>query len=178
MATTHETPQPPDFDEAAPLRRLREQFPDDVLDVVEFRDETTARVPRDRIVTICRFLRDDPATDMDYLTDLTAVDLLPRLERFDVVYLLCSIQHRHYLRLKIAVRDGEPTPSVTSVWSAANWAERECYDMFGIRFEGHPDMRRILLPDYWDEGHPLRKDYPIRGYHQNKWDYAPERTTR
>ena len=178
MADTTAPSAAPLLDEPVPLRRLREQYPDAIMEVVEFRGETTVRVPRERIVEICRFLRDDPETRMDYLTDLTDLDLLPRRDRFDVVYLLASIPLNHSLRLKVAVPDGEAVPSVTSVWALANWAERECYDMFGITFAGHPDLRRILLPPYWDEGHPLRKDYPIRGYNQNKWDYAPVRTTQ
>lgn len=168
----------PDLAETPPLRRLREQFPEAISDVVEFRGETTVRVPAERIVEIGTFLRDDPVTRLDYLSDLTGLDQLPRTPRFDVVYLLYSISQNHYLRLKAAVAEGGSIPSVTGVWAAANWAERECYDMFGIVFAGHPDLRRILLPDYWDEGYPLRKDYPIRGYQQNKWDYAPVRTTQ
>lgn len=166
------------LEEPVAVRRLREQFPEAVLEVIEFRGETTVRVPKEQLKAICSFLKDDPATQFNLMVDLTAVDLLPRQPRFDVVILLHSIPLNHYLRLKAAVDEGEPIDSVTDVWAAANWAERECYDMFGIIFSGHPDLRRILLPDYWDEGYPLRKDYPIRGYQQNKWDYAPVRTTQ
>ena len=100
------------------------------------------------------------------LTDLTAVDML-RLRttpRFDVVAPLYSIQNRVRLRLKAGCNDGEPFPSLVPLWNGANWLEREAYDMFGIVFEGHPDLRRMLLPDDWDEGFPLRKDYPLRGW--------------
>jgi NADH-quinone oxidoreductase subunit C len=173
-----ETNIPAALAEPVAVRRLREQFPAAVLEVVEFRGETTVRVPKEQLKAICFFLKDDPATQFNLMVDLTAVDLLPRQPRFDVVILLHSIPLNHYVRLKAAVDEGEPIDSVAEVWAAANWAERECYDMFGIVFSGHPDLRRILLPDYWDEGYPLRKDYPIRGYQQNKWDYAPERTTQ
>lgn len=173
-ATTAGSP----LDEPAPLRRLRAYAPEAVVEVVEFRGETTVRVPRERVREICRYLRDDDETQMDYLSDLTAIDLLPRSPRFDVVYYLYSLPRNHYLRLKAGVDEGQEIESVTPIWAAANWAERECYDMFGIRFGGHPDLRRILLPSYWDEGFPLRKDYPLRGYNQNKWDYAPTRTTQ
>jgi NADH-quinone oxidoreductase subunit C len=165
-----------DLGDPPALRRLRDQHADAILDVVEFRGELTIRVPRERIRQVSLFLRDDPATRFNYLADLTAVDMLPRGPRFDVIYMLYSIDLNHYLRLKAATDDR--IESVTEVWAMANWAERECYDMFGIEFEGHPDLRRILLPSYWDEGFPLRKDYPIRGFNQNKWDYAPVRTTQ
>jgi NADH-quinone oxidoreductase subunit C len=164
--------------ESAAVRRLREQFPEAVLEVIEFRGETTVRLPREQLKAVCSFLKDDPATAFDLMVDLTAVDMLPRAPRFDVVIHLYSLAHDVSLRLKAAVAEDATIDSVTDVWAAANWAERECYDMFGIVFDGHPDLRRILLPDYWDEGHPLRKDYPIRGYQQNKWDYAPTRTTQ
>jgi NADH-quinone oxidoreductase subunit C len=163
--------------EPVAVRRLREAFPGAVQETVEFRGETTVRVPREQIRALCQFLRDDPATDFNFLIDLTAVDMTPRSPRFDVVYWLYSLPHNHYVRLKAGVGEDESIDSVISVWAAANWAERECFDMFGIQFEGHSDLRRILLPDYWDEGFPLRKDYPIRGIRQNRWDYAPERTT-
>lgn len=164
--------------ESIVVQRLRAQFSTAIDEIIEFRGETTIRVPADQIVEIATFLRDDPATHFDYLADLTGLDLLPRQPRFDVVYQLYSIPRRHAVRLKAAVGQDEAIASVTGVWAAANWAERECFDMFGIIFAGHPDLRRILLPEYWDEGHPLRKDYPIRGYQQNKWDYAATRATQ
>jgi NADH-quinone oxidoreductase subunit C len=178
MAETAAPTGLPELDEPPPLRRLRQAYPDAILEVVEFRGETTVRVPAEQIEAIGQLLRDDPAVQLNYLADLTGLDLQPRRPRFDVIYQLYSIPHHHSLRLKAAVDEGAAIPSVTELWAAANWAERECYDMFGIIFAGHPDLRRILLPEYWDEGHPLRKDYPLRGYQQNKWDYAPTRTTQ
>ncbi|MDQ3855370.1 MAG: NADH-quinone oxidoreductase subunit C [Chloroflexota bacterium] len=100
----------------------------------------------------------------DYLVDVTAVDWLPREPRFDVVYHLHSIPLNASLRLKTRAADLQPVPSVAGIWRLADWGERETYDMFGIRFEGHPDLRRILLPEDWEDGFPLRKDFPIGGY--------------
>jgi NADH-quinone oxidoreductase subunit C len=147
---------------------LRAAFPDQIEEVVFFRDEVTIRVTARRLVEVATLLRDDPDLAYRILTDLTAVDTL-RLRpnpRFDVVITLYSIKNRQRLRLKAAVEEYESCPSMTAVYTAANWLERECYDMFGITFEGHPDLRRMLLAEDWDEGHPLRKDYPIRGYKQ------------
>ncbi len=96
--------------------------------------------------------------------DVTAVDWDLREPRFDVVYHLYSIPLNHSLRIKVGVDDGEAVPSLTGLWHAANWGERETYDMFGIAFEGHPDLRRILLPEDWEDGFPLRKDFAIGGY--------------
>ena len=145
---------------------LREAFPGDVLDIIRFRDETTIHVTRERWREIAFYLRDYERIQLNFLTDLTAVDML-RLRttpRFDVVANLYSIPNRVRLRLKAGCDDGEPVPSLVPVWNGANWLEREAYDMFGIVFEGHPNLRRMLLPDDWDEGHPLRKDYPLRGW--------------
>ena len=145
---------------------LRDQFPLVVLDVVRFRDETTIHLRRENWRDVCAFLRDHPQLSFNFLTDLTAVDML-RLRsepRFDVVALLYSLKNRVRLRLKAGCNDGEPVPSLVPLWNGANWLERECYDMFGIIFEGHPNLRRILLADDWDEGFPLRKDYPLRGW--------------
>jgi len=141
--------------------RLRERFPAEALDIVEFRGQVSVVARRDRIVELCRFLRDDPAIRMDFLTDLFGVDYPGRESRFEVVYNLFSLSHRHRLRLKALVPEGDPRiASVVPVWRGAEWHEREAYDMFGVSFDGHPDPRRILMPEDW-EGHPLRKDYPL-----------------
>ncbi len=158
----------PDVEKHPALRALRQQFPDSVVDVVRFRDETTIHVRREDLREICRFLRDHPKIQLNFLTDVTAVDMLQLREspRFDVVVQLYSLPNRVRLRLKAGCNDGEPVPSLVPLWNGANWLEREAYDMFGIVFEGHPNLRRILLPDDWDEGHPLRKDYPLRGWRE------------
>jgi NADH-quinone oxidoreductase subunit C len=120
-------------------------------------------VPVHRVVEALTFLRDAPEGQFDYLSDLTAVDWLARDEaRFDIVYCLYSTSLRHRLRVKVHAADGQGVPSVTGVWTAANWLEREAFDMFGIPFPGHPDLRRILMPAEW-QGHPQRKDYPLEG---------------
>jgi len=143
------------------LDQLKERFGADILAAESARGEETISVARERTPEVLRALRDEPAFAFNFLADLTAVDWPARTPRFDVVYHLHSIKLGHRLRVK--VRAGEPDPSVASVtalWKSADWLERECYDMFGIRFEGHPDLRRILMYDSF-EGHPLRKDYPV-----------------
>ena len=147
---------------------LRERFPNVVLDAVNFRDEMTVRIVPDALRDVVLFLRDHPALRYNMLTDVTCVDQLRRrpAPRFDVVVLLYSIPNRVRLRLKAGVDDGQTVPSLVPIFAAANWLEREAYDMFGIVFDGHPDLRRILLADDWDEGYPLRKDYPIRGFRE------------
>ncbi len=142
------------------LEKLKARFTKSILEVAEFRGELTIIVRKEDIVPTCQFLRDDPELSFNFLSDLCGIDWLERKPRFDVVYNLYSIQKNHRVRLKVQVEDGETIPSVTSVWGTANWHEREVFDMFGIRFEGHPDLRRILMPEDW-EGHPLRKDFPL-----------------
>ncbi len=142
------------------LKKLKERFAESILEMGEFREEPTLIVRKEDIVQICQFLRDDPELDFNFLSDLCGVDWPERKPRFDVVYNLYSISKNHRVRLKVRVEDGESVPSVTSVWSTANWHEREVFDMFGIGFEGHPDLRRILMSEDW-EGHPLRKDFPL-----------------
>jgi NADH-quinone oxidoreductase subunit C len=158
------------LDEAAhpAIQALRAAFGDAVTDVVFFRDEVTVHVDAARLADMCVFLRDHDELAYRMLTDVTAVDMLNlrRAPRFDVVVTLYSISNRQRLRLKAAVAEDQSCPSLTPVYKAAGWLERECYDMFGITFEGHPDLRRMLLAEDWDEGHPLRKDYPIRGFKQ------------
>jgi len=150
------------------LVALRAVFADAVVDAVRFRDETTIHVSREQWRNICLFLKDHPRLQVNFLSDVTAVDMLRLREnpRFDVVAQLYSLPNRVRLRLKTGVDDGESVPSLVPLWKGADWLERECYDMFGIMFEGHPNLKRMLLPDDWDEGHPLRKDYPLRGWRE------------
>lgn len=155
-----------DVEQHPAVRVIRESFPDAILDIVRFRDETTIHVRPELLRDICRTLRDHENVRLDFLTDVTAVDMLRLREspRFDVVALLYSLTNRVRVRLKAGVDDGQPVPSLVPLWNGANWLEREVFDMFGIIFEGHPNLKRMLLPDDWDEGFPLRKDYPLRGW--------------
>lgn len=167
----------PDVEKHPAVRVLRERMPGAILDIVRFRDETTIHVPREALRDVCSLLRDDARTSFNFLTDVTAVDML-RLRsepRFDVVALLYSIRNRVRLRIKAGCNDGEHVPSLVPLWNGANWLEREVYDMFGIWFDDHPNMKRMLLPDDWDEGFPLRKDYPLRGWKEFP-NYNTERT--
>jgi NADH-quinone oxidoreductase subunit C len=143
--------------------RIKDKFPGEFIEMVLFREQVSVSVKRDKITAICRFLFDDPDIQMNYLSDLCGVDYKERRLRFEVVYNLYSLKYRHAIRLKALIPGDDPSiDSVVNIWSGANWHERETYDMFGIIFNGHPDMRRILMPSDW-EGHPLRKDYPVKG---------------
>jgi len=151
------------------IKSLREKFPQVIIDISSLRslpNELTVRLPKEKIIEVCKFLRDNPQLDFNYLSDLCGVDYPEREERFEVVYHLYSLSKNHRLRLKISVKEGESVPSVSGIWRTANWHEREAYDLLGIQFEGHPDLRRILLPEDWD-GYPLRKEYPLQGYNHN-----------
>ena len=119
-------------------------------------------VPASRLLQVMAHLRDTPGAVFDFCSDVTATDWPPRAERFDLIYCLYSTTLRHRIRVKVRAADGQGVPSVVGIWPAANWFEREIFDLFGIRFEGHPNMRRILMPDEW-QGHPQRKDYPLEG---------------
>ncbi len=158
-----------DPDDCVELRIIEERFASDVVKTRRFRDENTIWVKRDHILDICLLLRDHPETRYNFLADLTAVDLLnikqPGEPRWEVVYNLYSLTTFKRLRLKAQLEDAQPMPSiltVESVWPAANWPEREVYDLFGINFILHSDLRRIQMPDDWI-GHPLRKDFPLGG---------------
>ena len=148
------------------LARLSERLGSGVLETHAHRGDHTAVVSRDAIVDALTFCRDDAALRFDVLMDLTAVDYLkfPGREdgpRFDVVYHLYSVTHNHRLRLRVPVEQDDPAvPTASALWPIGNWLEREVWDMFGIRFIGHPDLRRLLLYEEF-VGHPLRKDYPI-----------------
>ncbi|PLX46603.1 MAG: NADH-quinone oxidoreductase subunit C [Deltaproteobacteria bacterium] len=134
-----------------------------VLSSETFRGQDVIRVEASAIVDVMTYLRDNCSFDM--LTDLTAVDYLGREKRFEMVYILYSFEHNRRLHVKATLADGEKIATIEGVWKAANWLEREVYDLLGIHFEGHSDLRRILL---WDgyEGHPLRKDFPLKGIPQ------------
>jgi NADH-quinone oxidoreductase subunit C len=128
------------------------------------RDEMTICVDRSSIRDACVLLRDDPRCPFDFLSDVTCVDWYPQEPRFEVVYHLLSISKKERVRLKVRLNSGSPAvESVTPLWPAANFFEREVYDLFGVRFNGHPYLRRLLMPEDW-EGYPLRKDYPVEGY--------------
>jgi NADH-quinone oxidoreductase subunit C len=128
------------------------------------RDEMTIVVKRAAIRKACAILRDDRQLEFNFLADITCVDWYPNEPRFEVVYHLLSIPRRERLRLKVRLAGDDPSlESITSVWPSANFFEREVYDLFGVRFADHPNLRRIMMPEDW-EGHPLRKDYPVEGY--------------
>jgi len=128
------------------------------------REEMTIFVDRSDIREACALLRDNPECPFNFLSDVTCVDWYPSEPRFEVVYHLLSISKKERVRLKVRLNSSSPTvDSITPVWPSANYFEREVYDLFGVRFAGHPYLRRIMMPENW-EGHPLRKDYPVEGY--------------
>lgn len=142
------------------LRRLIETFPGVVRLMHAHFGDATAAVDASRIVEVLRFLRDQPGLEFDMLADLTAVDYLGQEPRFEVVYHLLSVPRKHRVRIKARVPEQRAEiDSAVEVWPSANWMEREVWDLYGIRFRGHPDLRRILLYEEF-QGHPLRKDYP------------------
>jgi len=147
------------------LTALQREHEDWVVSIVEALGEVTAVVPREHIVAVCSFLKSAPGAEFNFLADLCGVDRGVEEEpRFEVNYHLFSTTKSHRLRLKVLLsEDDVHVPTVTGVWRTANWHERETYDLVGIVFDGHPDLRRILLPDDW-QGHALRKDFPLRGY--------------
>jgi NADH-quinone oxidoreductase subunit C len=146
------------------LQKLRDFDPEAVEDARTFRGEVTIYIRPANFLRACEFLRDEPGLKFNFLADVTALDLYPQEPRFEIVYHLLSLETAQRLRLKLRVR-GENPRFITAipVWPAANAFEREVFDLFGIIFDGHPFLRRMLLPEEW-EGHPLRKDYPTEGY--------------
>jgi NADH-quinone oxidoreductase subunit C len=149
------------------IKQLREKFGGAVLEVKMPR-ETATDVPviflkKESAIEILAYIKNTTGFEYDFLSDITATDESPDTERFHVVYQLFSHVNFCRIRIKVKLRDGEEMPTLINVWAGANWAEREIWDMFGVKFSGHPDLRRILMDDRW-VGHPLRKDYPLRGY--------------
>lgn len=172
-----EGPKPTDAATHALVRKISEQFDGAVVEASEFLGQLSIRIDSARIVEVCDFLRRDASAPFDFLSDLTCVHLPDRVESpFDIIYNLYSIQANERVRLKVAVTDAGGVESVTSVWPTANWMEREVFDLFGVQFRNHPDLRRILLPPDW-QGHPLRKDYPLE-FIENEWTakHLPEST--
>jgi NADH-quinone oxidoreductase subunit C len=167
-------------------QKIAAQYPDAIEEVYEFRGDTWLFIRNERLLEVCRLLRDDPDLGYLYISDITAIDWLPYWEkgekpkRFEVVYNLYSPVHFRRIFLKVRVDEGERVPSVTPIWEGANYPEREVYDMFGIPFEGHPNLKRILMPDDW-VGHPLRKDFPLGGeeipFAQGTWGPSIEDKT-
>jgi len=146
------------------VERLRRWSPNAISEVIEFRGETTLVVARNVLRDVAERCRSDKDLQFNLLTDATSVDRYPLEPRFEVNYHLVSIPRSDRLRLQVRLSASDPVvDSLVSVWPGANWLEREIFDLMGIRFEGHPDLRRILMPDDW-EGYPLRKDYPVEGY--------------
>lgn len=149
------------MDESPTLKRIREHFADTVLSAHSYLGQDTVVIAESHLVQLAEFLRDDSELRFNYLMDVTAVDYWKEKPRFEVVYHFFSLEKRLRLRVKVPVDEPDlEVDSLSSLWSSANWYEREVYDMFGVKFRGHPDLRRILMyPEF--EGHPLRKDYPI-----------------
>jgi NADH-quinone oxidoreductase subunit C len=165
-----EGPKPVDATAHPLVKKLRETLAGAITEATEFLGQLSIRIERSRVVEVCEALKRDAETPFNYLSDLTCVHYPDQREApFEVVYNLYSIASNERVRLKVSV-NGEGVESVTSVWPAADWLEREVYDLFGVTFLNHPDLRRILLPPDW-EGHPLRKDYPLE-FVENRWTEA------
>ncbi len=172
-----EGPKPVDASNHNLVKKLKAQFNGAVLEASEFVGQLSVGIESARIVEVCDFLKRDPDSSFNYLSDLTCVHFPLRHEApLEIVYNLYSITRNERVRLKTAIAEGAGTESVTPVWPSANWMEREVFDLFGVDFRNHPDLRRILLPPDW-QGHPLRKDYPLE-FVENEWTkrHLPEMT--
>ncbi|HYV83823.1 MAG TPA: NADH-quinone oxidoreductase subunit C [Pyrinomonadaceae bacterium] len=169
-----EGPKPTDAADHSLVKKLKAQFGDVVGDAVEFIGQLSVNVDAARIVEICDYLKSDQETSFNYLSDLTCVHWPRTPTPFEMIYNLFSIDSNERVRLKARIK--ESVDSVTGVWPSANWLEREVFDLFGVRFNNHPDLRRLLLPPDW-EGYPLRKDYPLE-FVENAWTerHLPEMT--
>ena len=160
-----------------PVETARSGLGEAVQDVVEHRGETTVVVDAAKIDQVCQFFRDTAGLEYNFLSDVTAVDYYPQEPRFAMCYHLYSMIHNRRIRLKAYLPGENPKlPTITGVWPAANFQEREAFDMMGIVFEGHADLRRILMPEDW-EGNPLRKDYPL-GYEPVQFSFNYEDINR
>jgi NADH-quinone oxidoreductase subunit C len=146
------------------LQRIQQTFSVGVTGLAEWRGDVAVTVSRDKLLEVAQFLRSDPGMDFDYIVHVSSVDWPDDEERFEVVWEFYSIRKRHRIRLKTRVPESDcVVDSLTNLWKGADFMEREVFDMMGIRFRNHPDLRRILMPDDYTEGYPLRKDFPLRG---------------
>ena len=155
-------PPPAGTEIPAFIAALQAAVPDSVTQISFYLGDWTVIVPATKLLDVGRFLRETPEAGFDFCSDVTASDWPTRAQRFDVIYCLFSTRHRKRVRVKVRAAESEPVPSVSGIWPAANWLEREVYDLFGVEFTGHPNRKRILMPDDW-QGHPQRKDYPLEG---------------
>lgn len=183
-APTGPSEPPPPADKPVPafITNLQSAMPGVVSLVSFFVGDWTVVVPVARLHEVAQYLRDAADAAFDFCSDVTATDWPPRTaERFDLIYCLYSTSHRHRVRVKTRASETTPVASVTDLWPAANWLEREVFDMFGVNFTSHPDRRRILMPDDW-QGYPQRKDYPLEGpgelLMENPQDWLKLRQTR
>ena len=146
------------------LQRIQQTFSVGITGLTEWRGDVAVTVSRDKLRDVAQFLRNDPGMDFDYIVHVSSVDWPDDEERFEVVWEFYSIRKRHRMRLKTRVPESDcVVDSLTDLWKGADFMEREVFDMMGIRFRNHPDLRRILMPDDYAEGYPLRKDFPLRG---------------
>jgi NADH-quinone oxidoreductase subunit C len=153
----------PNLEQLPAIAGIRARHPEAIASLISFRGELTIVLQREYLRAVAEFLATDSELAFTFLSDITCVDRFPIEPRFELNYQLLSFRHRETLCLRVRIAGESPlVESVVPIWPTANWHERESFDLFGIRFEGHPDLRRILLPDGW-EGHPLRKDYPTEG---------------
>lgn len=153
--------------------KVKEAFPDAIEEIVDFRGERTLIVQKEQLKAICTFLRDDPETQFNFLSDIVADDYLPDFPRFAVSYQLYSIPFSHRFRLRVMVEDPDEGPeTMADVWAIATWLEMEVWDLMGVRFQGNGSLRRLFLPEDW-QGHPLRKDYPL-GYEEVQFSFNYE----
>ena len=155
-------PPPAGTDVPTFIAALQAAVPGGVTQLSFYVGDWTVIVPATKLIEVGRFLRETPEAGFDFCSDVTASDWPTRAQRFDVIYCLFSTKHRRRVRLKVRAAETEQVPSVSGIWPAANWLEREVYDLFGVDFTGHPNRKRILMPDDW-QGHPQRKDYPLEG---------------
>ena len=155
-------PPPAGAEIPAFITALQAAVPEGVTQLSFYVGDWTVIVPATKLLEVGGFLRDTPGIAFDFCSDVTASDWPTRPQRFDVIYCLFSTRHRKRVRLKVRAAESEPVPSVSGIWPAADWLEREVYDLFGVNITGHPNRKRILMPDDW-QGHPQRKDYPLEG---------------